>query len=102
MLTHHDVVLPNGLRVVLVPQPAVHRAVAALYLRVGSRFEAAENNGISHFLEHMSFRGTPSMASAATRTTSTGLCSAVSASMSPSPTTSRRPPSATWLRSAHA
>ncbi|WP_437878285.1 M16 family metallopeptidase [Sorangium sp. So ce513] len=59
-----DVVLSNGLKVVLVPQPQVHRAVASLYLRVGSRFETQQNNGISHFLEHMVFRGTPSLPSA--------------------------------------
>lgn len=59
-----DVVLSNGLKVVLVPQPQVHRAVASLYLRVGSRFETQQNNGISHFLEHMVFRGTPNLPSA--------------------------------------
>ena len=64
MLTHHDMTLPNGLGVVLVPMPGVHRAVASLYLRVGSRFEGREDNGISHFLEHMVFRGTPRMATA--------------------------------------
>jgi predicted Zn-dependent peptidase len=64
MLPHHDLALPNGLKVVLVPMPGVHRAVASLYLRVGSRFEGKEDNGISHFLEHMVFRGTPSLASA--------------------------------------
>jgi predicted Zn-dependent peptidase len=64
MIQHHDVVLANGLPVVIVPQPTVHRAVAALYLRVGSRFETAETNGLSHFLEHMVFRGTPSLESA--------------------------------------
>ena len=64
MLTHHDLKLPNGLDVVLVPMPGVHRAVASLYLRVGSRFEGLEDNGISHFLEHMVFRGTASLASA--------------------------------------
>lgn len=64
MHAHHDVVLSNGLPVVLVPQPAVHRAVASLYLRVGSRFETAEHNGLSHFLEHMVFRGTASLESA--------------------------------------
>jgi predicted Zn-dependent peptidase len=63
-MTHQDLVLPNGLTLVLVPQPAVHRAVAALYLRTGSRFETPENNGISHFLEHMVFRGTPTLKSA--------------------------------------
>ena len=59
-----DVVLSNGLRVVLVPLPQVHRAVASLYLRVGSRYEAKATNGVSHFLEHMLFRGTPSLPSA--------------------------------------
>jgi predicted Zn-dependent peptidase len=61
---HHDVVLSNGLRVVLVPEPHVHRAVASLYLRAGSRYETKDTNGISHFLEHMLFRGTPTYPSA--------------------------------------
>lgn len=61
---HHDVFLSNGLLVVLVPEPRVHRAVASLYLRVGSRFEDKRTNGVSHFLEHMLFRGTPTLPSA--------------------------------------
>jgi predicted Zn-dependent peptidase len=61
---HHDVVLSNGLRVVLAPAPQVHQAVASLYLRVGSRFETRHDNGVSHFLEHMLFRGTPTLPSA--------------------------------------
>ena len=52
------VVLDNGLRVVAVPQPQLHRAHVALYVRVGSRYETAETNGLSHFLEHMLYRGT--------------------------------------------
>jgi predicted Zn-dependent peptidase len=64
LLQHHEAVLSNGLRVVLVPAPHIHSAVAALYLRVGSRFETRDNNGISHFLEHMMFRGTATMPSA--------------------------------------
>jgi predicted Zn-dependent peptidase len=64
MLIHHDVVLSNGLPLVIVPQPTVHRAVAALYLRTGSRFERRETNGLSHFLEHMVFRGTKELPSA--------------------------------------
>ncbi|MEJ7734832.1 MAG: pitrilysin family protein [Polyangiaceae bacterium] len=59
-----EVVLASGLRLLLVPQPALHRAVAALFLRVGSRFESARDNGLSHFLEHMVFRGTASLPSA--------------------------------------
>jgi len=50
--------LANGLRVVVAPQPALHRTHVALWARVGSRFETREDNGISHFLEHMIYRGT--------------------------------------------
>jgi predicted Zn-dependent peptidase len=50
--------LANGLRVVLAPQPHLQRAHVALWVRVGSRFETKQNNGISHFLEHMIYRGT--------------------------------------------
>jgi predicted Zn-dependent peptidase len=56
--------LDNGLRVVVAPQPQMHRAHVALYVRVGSRFETPKTNGLSHFLEHMLYRGTPRLASA--------------------------------------
>lgn len=51
--------LSNGLRLVAVPMPHVHRSVVEIQLRIGSRFETREDNGISHFLEHMLYRGTP-------------------------------------------
>ena len=50
-------VLPNGLRVLTVPTPGLHSAMIALYVRTGSRHETAESNGVSHFLEHLFFRG---------------------------------------------
>ncbi|MFC2075309.1 M16 family metallopeptidase [Bdellovibrionota bacterium] len=50
-------VLSNGLTVVTVEMPYLHAAEIALYIRVGSRYESLDNNGISHFLEHMMFRG---------------------------------------------
>src|SRR5688572_1677724 len=56
--------LANGLRVLVVPQPHLRRAHVALHVRVGSRYETAEQNGISHFLEHMLYRGTRSLESA--------------------------------------
>lgn len=56
--------LANGLRVVIAPQPQLHRAHVALWSRVGSRFETSADNGISHFLEHMIYRGTRRMPSA--------------------------------------
>jgi predicted Zn-dependent peptidase len=51
-------VLPNGLRVALEPTPHLSTATIALAVRVGSRYESPADNGISHFLEHMVFRGT--------------------------------------------
>jgi predicted Zn-dependent peptidase len=51
--------LSNGLVVLCVPQPALHVAAVALHVRVGSRFETPANNGVSHMLEHMLYRGTP-------------------------------------------
>ncbi len=56
--------LANGLRVVIAPQAQLHRAHVALWSRVGSRFETTRDNGISHFLEHMIYRGTRRMPSA--------------------------------------
>lgn len=57
-------VLPNGLRLLAIPMPHVHRAVFEAQLRIGSRFETEAENGISHFLEHMLYRGTPRFPSA--------------------------------------
>jgi predicted Zn-dependent peptidase len=57
-------VLSNGLPVIVARQPHLHRAYVGLWARVGSRFETAEDNGISHFLEHMIYRGTPRIPSA--------------------------------------
>ncbi|MCU0680648.1 MAG: insulinase family protein [Polyangiaceae bacterium] len=56
--------LSNGLRAVLVPRPDLHQVSIALFLRVGSRFETAASNGVSHFLEHMLYRGTPKLPNA--------------------------------------
>jgi predicted Zn-dependent peptidase len=56
--------LDNGLKVLVQPQPQLHRAHVALYVRVGSRFETKATNGISHFLEHMIYRGTDRLPSA--------------------------------------
>jgi predicted Zn-dependent peptidase len=50
--------LDNGLAVTTVVLPHLHTAVCALFVKVGARFEAAEDNGLSHFVEHMLFRGT--------------------------------------------
>ncbi len=49
--------LGNGLRVCTVEVPHLHGAAVALYVRAGSRYERATTNGLSHFVEHMLFRG---------------------------------------------
>ncbi len=49
--------LANGLRLCTVEAPHLHGAVLSLYVRAGSRYENARDNGLSHFLEHMFFRG---------------------------------------------
>jgi predicted Zn-dependent peptidase len=50
--------LDNGLAVTTVALPHLHTAVVALFIKVGARFERPEDNGLSHFTEHMLFRGT--------------------------------------------
>jgi hypothetical protein len=49
--------LANGLRLSTVEAPYLHSAVVALYVRAGSRYETPATNGLSHFVEHMLFRG---------------------------------------------
>ncbi|HEU5076790.1 MAG TPA: pitrilysin family protein, partial [Polyangiaceae bacterium] len=51
--------LGNGLALAAVSLPALHRAVITAEIRIGSVYESSAQNGISHFLEHMLFRGTP-------------------------------------------
>jgi len=50
-------VLPNGLRVLGVQNPALHSFVCSVYCRVGPRFESRDQIGLSHFLEHMLMQG---------------------------------------------
>src|ERR1700736_3047265 len=61
---YRTAVLGNGLHVVVAPLPHLHRAHVALWARSGSRFETSKENGISHFLEHMIYRGTRRVPSA--------------------------------------
>ncbi|MBP1913606.1 M16 family metallopeptidase [Lederbergia galactosidilytica] len=48
----------NGVRVVLESIPTVRSVTIGIWIGVGSRDEDEKNNGISHFLEHMFFKGT--------------------------------------------
>lgn len=58
MIRPHLHVLDNGLRVVTVEMPHLHSAELALYLKVGGRNDPPGREGLSHFLEHILFRGT--------------------------------------------
>ncbi|MBI3670727.1 MAG: insulinase family protein [Acidobacteria bacterium] len=51
-------VLPNGLVVITESMPHVRSVSVGIWIRTGSRREPAELNGISHFIEHMVFKGT--------------------------------------------
>jgi predicted Zn-dependent peptidase len=48
----------NGVRIVLEQIPTVRSVAIGVWIGTGSRNENPENNGISHFLEHMFFKGT--------------------------------------------
>src|SRR5208282_3146411 len=51
-------VLPSGLRVVSDRMDAVETVSLGVWVAAGTRHEVAEQNGISHLLEHMAFKGT--------------------------------------------
>ena len=50
--------LKNGLRVVSDTLPNLETVTVGTWVDVGSRFESASENGLSHMLEHMAFKGT--------------------------------------------
>src|SRR6516165_8803186 len=51
-------ILSNGLTIVTEAMPAVRSVSLGVWLRTGSRNERESENGITHFLEHMVFKGT--------------------------------------------
>lgn len=51
-------VLPSGIQVVTEEIPSVHSVSVGIWVEAGSRDERSEENGISHFIEHMLFKGT--------------------------------------------
>jgi predicted Zn-dependent peptidase len=50
--------LSNGLRVATEHMPGLGSATLGVWIGAGCRHEAAEENGVAHFLEHMAFKGT--------------------------------------------
>jgi len=50
--------LKNGLRIITVPSKSTKTAAVLVLVGTGSKYETKEINGLSHFLEHMLFKGT--------------------------------------------
>ncbi len=55
---YEKLTLPNGLRVILAPMKEAATATVLITTATGSRYETKKENGLSHFLEHMFFKGT--------------------------------------------
>ncbi|MBI3577400.1 insulinase family protein [Candidatus Gottesmanbacteria bacterium] len=55
---YQRIVLPNGVRLLLIPMAGVNSVATSVMVGVGSRYETKAINGISHFLEHIVFKGT--------------------------------------------
>ncbi len=53
--------LPNGLRVILSPDPTAPIVVTALYYRIGFRVEPKDRTGFAHLFEHMMFQGSQNL-----------------------------------------
>jgi predicted Zn-dependent peptidase len=56
--------LQSGLKLLTVPMPGLESATVTVWVKTGSRYEEKETNGISHFLEHMVFKGSKKRPSA--------------------------------------
>jgi predicted Zn-dependent peptidase len=54
-------VLPNGMKILMIPRPGVPRVVCHIYFKVGSINERPGITGIAHVHEHMMFKGTKMM-----------------------------------------
>ena len=58
-MSFHQHVLPNGLTIVGETSPSARSAAVGFFVKTGSRDETVPESGVSHFLEHMVFKGTP-------------------------------------------
>jgi predicted Zn-dependent peptidase len=57
-MTHRKTVLKNGIRIISEKLDHFRSVSLGIWVNVGSRDEVEEENGISHFIEHMIFKGT--------------------------------------------
>jgi len=59
----HERTLPNGLRVVVSPDPSVPNVTVNIWVGVGSRHESPGRTGFAHLFEHLMFQGSRNVAS---------------------------------------
>lgn len=57
-MNHKKTIIRNGLRVITIPMRETQTVTVMIMIGVGSRFESEEEAGLSHFIEHMFFKGT--------------------------------------------
>ncbi|MFH1198655.1 MAG: pitrilysin family protein [Candidatus Omnitrophota bacterium] len=50
--------LGNGLKIITNPMPDKQSVALGIWIKIGGRYENAQNKGISHYLEHLLFKGT--------------------------------------------
>lgn len=55
---YHKTRLSNGLRLITSPMPHTRSVAISVYVGAGSRYETAPEAGVSHFVEHLCFKGT--------------------------------------------
>lgn len=58
MFKHQKIILSNKIPLILAPMPGVKTATALVMVKTGSKYESRAESGLSHFLEHMFFKGT--------------------------------------------
>lgn len=63
MNLYHKHILPNGLELITIPMP-VDSVTVMVMIAAGSRFETKSINGLTHFMEHMAFKGSTKRPSA--------------------------------------
>ncbi len=68
---YHKTTLDNGIRLVTATMPHTRSVSLCYFVGVGSRYETEALSGVSHFIEHLYFKGT------AKRPTSAAICSAI-------------------------
>lgn len=60
MISHPKTTLSNALRIVSVPMPHMESVALGVWMAAGGRYETSRLCGVSHFLEHLMFKGTES------------------------------------------